>query len=88
MDITEHFNRQGVMIFSSSVKHAEEILSYLPSNDARLIIGDTQMSDRNQAIDDFKQKKFKYLVNVSVPHYWFRCSPRGRDRNSSPNRIK
>ncbi len=66
IDITEKFNRQGVMIFSCSVKHAEEIMTYLPPADARLVLGDTEMSDRNKIIQDFKNKKFKYLVNVSV----------------------
>lgn len=66
VDITERFNRQGVMIFSASVKHAEEILSYLPQDKARLVIGDTDISTRDQIIEDFKQRKFKYLVNVSV----------------------
>jgi DNA repair protein RadD len=66
IDITERFNRKGVMIFSSSVKHAEEILSYLPAHDARIVLGDTDMSERAQIVDDFKKRKFKYLVNVSV----------------------
>lgn len=66
IDITERFNRQGVMIFSSSVKHAEEIMSYLPPENSRLVLGDTDMNDRDQIVDDFKKKKFKYLVNVSV----------------------
>ncbi len=66
VDITERFDRKGVMIFSSSVKHAEEIMSFLPSDQARLVLGDTEMEDRNQIIEDFKLKKFKYLVNVSV----------------------
>lgn len=66
IDITERFQRKGVMIFSSSIKHAEEIMSYLPANQARLVIGDTDMKDRNQIIEDFKNQKFKYLVNVSV----------------------
>jgi DNA repair protein RadD len=66
IDITDRFKRQGVMIFSASVKHAEEILSYLPEGDARLVIGDTQLSERDEIIEEFKQKKFKYLVNVSV----------------------
>ncbi len=66
IDITERFNRHGVMIFSSSVKHAEEIMSYLPSEDARLVLGDTDMADRDKIVEDFKKKKFKYLVNVSV----------------------
>jgi len=66
IDITERFHRQGVMIFSSSVRHAEEIMSYLPESDSRLILGDTEMAARDQTIQEFKNKKFKYLVNVSV----------------------
>jgi DNA repair protein RadD len=66
IDITEHFNRQGVMIFSSTVRHAEEIMSYLPKDDSRLVLGDTEMKNRNEIVDDFKNRKFKYLVNVSV----------------------
>jgi DNA repair protein RadD len=66
IDITERFHRQGVMIFSSSVRHAEEIMSYLPANDARVVLGETEMKDRDTIISDFKAKKFRYLVNVSV----------------------
>jgi DNA repair protein RadD len=66
IDITDRFHREGVMIFSSSVKHAEEIMTYLPAEDARVVLGDTEMKDRDQIIADFKKKKFKYLVNVSV----------------------
>jgi DNA repair protein RadD len=66
IDITERFNRQGVMIFSATVKHAEEILSYLPPGQAQMVIGDTEMKERDQIVEDFKLKKFKYLVNVSV----------------------
>lgn len=66
VDITEKFGREGVMIFSGGVKHAEEILSHLPEGQARLILGDTGQADRDRIIADFKEKKFKYLVNVSV----------------------
>jgi len=66
VDITEKYNRKGVMIFSASVRHAEEILSYLPEGSARLVVGETEISQRDQIITDFKNKKFKYLVNVSV----------------------
>ena len=66
IDITEKFNRKGVMIFSSTVKHAEEIMSHLPKEDARLVLGDTGIQERDQIVQDFKSKKFKYLVNVSV----------------------
>ncbi len=66
IDITERFERKGVMLFCSSVPHAEEIMTYLPSEDSRLVLGDTDLKNRNEIIDDFKNRKFKYLVNVSV----------------------
>ncbi len=66
INITDLYKRQGVMIFSSTIRHAREILSYLPQDDARLVIGDTDSKDRDRIINDFKEKKFKYLVNVSV----------------------
>lgn len=66
IDITERYQRQGVMIFSATVRHAEEIMACLPKDDARLVVGDTSMAERNKTVEDFKKKKFKYLVNVSV----------------------
>ena len=66
VDIAQRFDRKGVMIFSASVKHAEEVMTYLPSGDARLVLGDTPQDERDQIIEHFKQKRFKYLVNVSV----------------------
>ncbi|MCB1198874.1 MAG: ATP-dependent helicase, partial [Deltaproteobacteria bacterium] len=66
IDITQSYHRKGVMIFSSTVNHAQEIVSYLPEGQAKLIIGDTIDAERDQIIADFKQQKFTYLVNVSV----------------------
>lgn len=66
VDITERYDRRGVMIFSASVRHAEEILGYLPEGQARLVVGDTAMGERDRIVADFKARKFKYLVNVSV----------------------
>ncbi|MCO4753081.1 MAG: DEAD/DEAH box helicase [Bacteriovoracaceae bacterium] len=66
IDITERYERQGVMIFSATVKHAKEILDYLPEGQARLVLGDTDIASRDRIIEEFKQRKFKYLVNVSV----------------------
>ncbi|MGZ0655910.1 DEAD/DEAH box helicase family protein [Coraliomargarita sp. W4R53] len=66
IDITDSDRRQGVMIFSSTVKHAQEIMDHLPPGQARLVVGTTELSERDQIVDDFKQKAFKYLVNVSV----------------------
>ncbi len=58
--------RQGVMIFASTVEHAQEILGYLPEGISALVVGDTDLSARDQIIQDFKQKRLKFLVNVSV----------------------
>jgi DNA repair protein RadD len=66
IDITESDQRQGVMIFSSTVKHAQEIMNHLPPEQARLVVGTTELSERDQTVHDFKKKAFKYLVNVSV----------------------
>lgn len=66
IDITESDQRQGVMIFSSTVKHAQEIMDTLPPGQARLVVGTTELNERDQIVNDFKQKAFKYLVNVSV----------------------
>lgn len=66
IDITEKFHRKGVMIFSASVKHAEEILEYLPAGDSQIVLGDTSTAERDKIVENFKKRKFKYLVNVSV----------------------
>lgn len=66
MDIVDKYDRKGIMIFSSTIRHAEEIMSYLPKENSRMVLGDTEMSERDTIVEDFKAKKFKYLVNVSV----------------------
>ncbi|MBC7428520.1 MAG: DEAD/DEAH box helicase [Bacteriovorax sp.] len=58
-------DRLGVMIFTSSVAHAREILGLLPMGSA-LVTGETEISERDEIIHDFKLQKIKYLVNVSV----------------------
>lgn len=59
-------DRQGVMIFTSSVNHAIEIMQCLPPYIAALVVGDTESDDRIEIIEAFKQRKLKFLVNVSV----------------------
>lgn len=58
--------RQGVMIFAATIKHAKEIQSYLPADQTALITGKTKLAEREKLINDFKLKKLKFLVNVSV----------------------
>lgn len=59
-------DREGVMIFTSSVNHAIEIMQSLPAYVSALVVGDTEDKERDEIIEAFKQKKLKYLVNVSV----------------------
>ncbi|MNJ93372.1 type I restriction enzyme EcoKI subunit R [compost metagenome] len=59
-------DRQGVMIFTSSVNHAIEIMQSLPPYVSALVVGDTDGDERDEIIEAFKQRKLKYLVNVSV----------------------
>ena len=66
IDVAEKYDRQGVMIFASTVDHAREILEHLPQGQAHLILGETEGQRRDEIISDFKSKQFKYLVNVSV----------------------
>ena len=66
IDITQEFNRQGVMIFTASVSHAKEVLGYLPVGEASIVLGDTEINEREKIVNEFKDKKYRYLVNVSV----------------------
>lgn len=59
-------DRKGVMIFTSSVNHAKEILQSLPAKISALVVGDTESHERDEIVEAFKQQKLKYLVNVSV----------------------
>jgi DNA repair protein RadD len=58
-------DRKGVMIFTSSVAHAREILSLLPMGSA-LVTGETPDQERDEIIEAFKKFQIKFLVNVSV----------------------
>jgi len=66
VDIAEHYDRKGVMIFASTVEHAKEVLGCLPPEDSDIILGSTEAAQRDTIINRFKAKKIKFLVNVSV----------------------
>ncbi|MBM7070712.1 DEAD/DEAH box helicase [Shewanella sp. 202IG2-18] len=59
-------SREGVIIFAATVRHAQEVLSYLNEDQAVLITADTSTEERDTYIRQFKTKQFKFLVNVSV----------------------
>ncbi|MCE9681941.1 DEAD/DEAH box helicase [Halomonas alkalisoli] len=58
--------RQGVMLFAATVAHAEEVLGYLPADEAALITGETASQRREALIAAFKARRLKFLVNVAV----------------------
>lgn len=64
--IAESQGRRGVMFFAATISHAEEIASYLPVGQVRVITGKLKKSDREKFINEFKAKRIKYLVNVDV----------------------
>jgi DNA repair protein RadD len=59
-------DRNGILIFTASVRHAEEILTILPPENSAIVIGDTPGDERDKILNDFKARKIKFLVNVSV----------------------
>ncbi|MBV2167699.1 MAG: DEAD/DEAH box helicase, partial [Bdellovibrio sp.] len=59
-------DRKGVMIFTSAITHAVEIMQNLPPYVAALVVGDTPDQERDEIIAAFKEQKLKFLVNVSV----------------------
>ena len=59
-------DRQGVMLFCSTVAHAEEVTGLLPAAETALITGATASEERERLIAAFKAHTLKYLVNVSV----------------------
>ena len=59
-------NRRGVMFFAATVQHAQEIMESLPPDLSEIVTGDTGKKERARTIARFKEKRIKYLVNVSV----------------------
>ncbi|RBW66621.1 ATP-dependent helicase [Vibrionales bacterium C3R12] len=59
-------DKQGIMVFAATVRHAQEILGLLPTGESAIVIGDTPTLERDQIINDFKNRHIKFLVNVSV----------------------
>ncbi|MCL1078332.1 DEAD/DEAH box helicase [Parashewanella spongiae] len=59
-------NRKGVIIFAATVRHAQEVVSYLKDSQTALITADTPQDERDRLIKSFKNEQFKFLVNVAV----------------------
>jgi len=76
-DVVEHSRgRDGVMIFAATVEHAKECMESLPTGYARMLGGDINMKrkERETLIEDFRAKRFKYLVSVGTLTTGFDCT--------------
>lgn len=58
--------RQGVMIFAATVRHAKECMDSLPPGLSALVTGETPKKERDKILTRFKAREIKYLVNVAV----------------------
>ena len=59
----------GIMLFASTVRHAQEIMASLPAENARLVTGDvaiTSKDERKRIIQGYRDQKFRYLVSVGT----------------------
>ena len=61
-------NRNSVLVFGTSVRHAEMILEELKKQNqsCSLITGETPLEIREFTINSFRENKIKWLVNVAV----------------------
>lgn len=64
--IMESQNRRGVFFFATTKKHALEILSHLPIGESAIILGDTPQHERTRILDDARDGRIKYLVNIAI----------------------
>ena len=68
--VSKSADRAAVIVFATTIKHAERIFQYLgdadTGNKAVLITGETPKRTREQYIKEFKAGKIKYAVNVAV----------------------
>jgi len=58
-------DRNSVIFFSATVKHAEEILASLPAGISSIVTGN-KSPDREKIIRDYKAGKIRYIVNCEV----------------------
>jgi DNA repair protein RadD len=59
-------DRKGVMIFASTIQHAEEVMESLPRGLSAIVTGKTPKAERDLIIGRFKRRELKYIANVSV----------------------
>ena len=58
-------DRNGAFVFCSSISHCYEAMAALPEGQAKMIIGSTSDTERNEILMSARNKEIKYLVSVS-----------------------
>lgn len=66
--IAKTYDRNGVMLFASTVRHAQEIMESLPPDNSMMLGGDINMDKATRAnlISDFKEQNYKYIVSIGT----------------------
>lgn len=59
-------DRGGVMLFGSTIQHAEEIMRSLPADNSAIITGNTKSKERTESLQKVHDGKIKYLVSVGA----------------------
>ena len=64
--IMETQGRFGAFIFATTKKHAQEIMEHLPPEQTALILGETPQDERTRILNEAREGKIKYLVNIAI----------------------
>ena len=64
--VSQSRDRHGVMFFAATIQHGQEIMASLPPEFSAMVTGETPKAQRDSIIRRFKERRIKYLVNVSV----------------------
>lgn len=62
--VAQSRDRQGIVFFAATIRHAEEIMASLPPSMSAIVTGETP--NRASILKRFDRKEVKYLVNVGV----------------------
>lgn len=64
--ITKTARRNKVLIFASTLRHAKEIISYLPKGEAGYLDGSLPKKEREAVLKAFAAGEIKYLINKDI----------------------
>lgn len=75
-DVINHSNAigaRGVMIFGATIDHCREIMESLPNYNSGMINGEMGDKHNKDVIQQFRDQKIRYLVNVNMATVGFSC---------------